>query len=104
MPSNAEGMGLIPRQGAKSPHASWPKYRKVKQKRYCNKFNEDLKKNSLHPKSKSLKKKKNDILRRACKNLKYEHNVIIQKKGRDKVKEISLKVEQRAKKWKNRRK
>ena len=38
-PSNARGAGSIPDQGSKTPHASWPK-----QKHFCNKFNEDLKK------------------------------------------------------------
>ena len=46
-PSNAGGVGLIPDQGAKIPHASQPKKKKkenIKQKQYCNKFNKDLKK------------------------------------------------------------
>ena len=38
LPSNAEGAGSIPGQGAKILHASQPK----NQKQYCNKFNEDL--------------------------------------------------------------
>ena len=38
LPSNAEGAGSIPGQGAKILHASQPKI----QKQYCNKFNEDL--------------------------------------------------------------
>ena len=36
--------GSIPSQGAKMPHASWPKHKNIKQKQYCNKFNKDLKK------------------------------------------------------------
>ena len=43
-PSNAGGMGLIPGQGAKIPHASCPKNQNIKQKQYCNKFNTDFKK------------------------------------------------------------
>ena len=39
-PSNAGGAGLIPGQGVKIPHTSWPKNQNIKQKQYCNKFNE----------------------------------------------------------------
>ena len=53
--SNAEGVGSIPGQGAKIPHASWPKNQNIKQKQYCNKFNKDFK-NGPH-KKKSLKNK-----------------------------------------------
>ena len=46
-PSNEGGAGSIPGQGAKIPHASGPKNQKkkksIKQKQYCNKFNNDLK-------------------------------------------------------------
>ena len=38
--SSARGTGLIPGQGTKIPHASQPK--NIKQKQYCNKFNEDF--------------------------------------------------------------
>ena len=38
-PSNAGGAGSIPGQGAKIPHASWPKNQNIKQKQYFNKFN-----------------------------------------------------------------
>ena len=41
--SNAGGEGSIPGQGAKIPHASWPKKQSIKQKKYCNKFNKDFK-------------------------------------------------------------
>ena len=41
-PSNAGGVGSIPGQGAKIPHASWPKKTKHK-KKYYNKFNKDFK-------------------------------------------------------------
>ena len=34
-PSNAGGAGLIPGQGAKIPHALWPKKQNIKQKQYC---------------------------------------------------------------------
>ena len=61
-PSNAGGVGLIPGGRAKIPHASWPKKRKeknqnIKQKRYCNKFNKDLKK-MVNIKKKPLEKKR----------------------------------------------
>ena len=44
LPSSVGGAGLIPGQGAKTPHASWPKKKTkqtTKQKQYCNKFNKD---------------------------------------------------------------
>ena len=37
------GVGLIPGEGAEIPRASWPKYRNMKQKQYCNKLSEDSK-------------------------------------------------------------
>ena len=37
-PSNAEGTGLIPDWGAKTPHASRWKSQNIKQKQYCNEF------------------------------------------------------------------
>ena len=43
-PSSAGGTGSIPGKEAKIPHASGPKHQNIKQKQYCNKFNEDLKK------------------------------------------------------------
>ena len=44
-PSNVEGMGSIPGQGAKIPCASQPQTRTEhkQQKQYCNKFNKDFK-------------------------------------------------------------
>ena len=42
-PSNAGGASLIPGQGAKIPHALWPKNQNIKQKQYCKKFNKDFK-------------------------------------------------------------
>ena len=42
-PSNAEGVGLIPGQGTKIPHAPWPKTQKTVKKQCYNKFNKDLK-------------------------------------------------------------
>ena len=51
MLSIAEGVGSIPVQGAKIPHASQPKNQSIKQKKYCNKFNEDFKKRSTPTKS-----------------------------------------------------
>ena len=50
LPSNAGGVGLIPAQGAKIPHASWPKNQDIKEKQYCNKFNKDFK-NGPHQKN-----------------------------------------------------
>ena len=35
------GVGSIPGRNAKIPHASRPKIQNMKQKQYCNKFNED---------------------------------------------------------------
>ena len=49
-PSNAGGMGLMPGQGAKIPHASWPKNQNMEQKQYYNKFNKDFK-NGPHQKN-----------------------------------------------------
>ena len=48
-PSNAGGVGSIPGQGVKIPHASRPKNQNVKQKLYCNKFSKDFK-NGPHQK------------------------------------------------------
>ena len=53
-PSNAGGAVLIPVQGAKIPHASWPENQNIKQKQHCNKFNKDFKNG---PHQKNLKKK-----------------------------------------------
>ena len=44
--SNAGAEGLIPGQGARIPHAVWPKSQNRKQKQYCNKFNENFKNDS----------------------------------------------------------
>ena len=54
LPSNTGGVGSIPGQGAKIPHASWPRNQNIKQRQYCNKFNEDFKNG---PHQKNLKKK-----------------------------------------------
>ena len=60
-PSNARGTGSIPGWGAKIPYTLWPKNQNMKQKQYCNKFNNDFK-NGPH-----LKKKKNTLkAKRAC--------------------------------------
>ena len=66
LPSNAGGEGSIPGQGAKIPHASWPKNQNIKQKQFCNKFNKDFK-NGLHQKKKNLKKKKRFNTSKICK-------------------------------------
>ena len=42
-PFNAGGVGLIPDQGAKTPHALRPKKQNMEQKQYCNKFNKGFK-------------------------------------------------------------
>ena len=42
-PSSAWGTGSVPGQGAKIPHASWPKKQNIKQKQYCNRLNKDFK-------------------------------------------------------------
>ena len=44
---DAEGTGLIPSRGAGIPHALGPKNHNIKQKQYCNKFNQDIKKSFL---------------------------------------------------------
>ena len=44
LPSNADGVGLIPDRGATIPHSSWPKNQNIRQKHCYNKFNKDLKK------------------------------------------------------------
>ena len=55
LPSNAGGEGLILLQGPKIPHASWPKNQNIKQKQYCNKFNEDFKNGPRQKKKNPLK-------------------------------------------------
>ena len=52
-PSNAGCVGSVPGQGTKIPHALQPKNQNVKQKQYCNAFNETFFKNRL-----VIKKKK----------------------------------------------
>jgi len=43
-PSNAGTVGSVPDLKAKNPHVSWPKNQNIKQKQYCNTFNnKDLK-------------------------------------------------------------
>ena len=42
-PSNEGGVGSIPGQGPKVPHASRPKIQNIKQKQYCNKLYKDFK-------------------------------------------------------------
>ena len=58
MPSNAGDTGLIPGQGTKIPHVSWPKKPEHKQqKQYYNKFNRKKKKWPTY-KKKTFKKGK----------------------------------------------
>ena len=52
---NAVGVGLIPGQGAKIPHASRPKNQNIKQKQDYNKFNKDFK--MVHIKKEKKKKR-----------------------------------------------
>ena len=44
LPLHTGSKGSIPSQRAKIPHASQSENQNIKQKEYCNKFNEDLKK------------------------------------------------------------
>ena len=46
------GVGLVPGQGAKILHVSWPKNQNIKQKQYCKKFSQDFKND--HQKKKKL--------------------------------------------------
>ena len=57
-PSDAGGVGSIPGQGAKTPHASLPKNQNVKQNQCCNKFNKDFKNGPHQKKKRNLKKEK----------------------------------------------
>ena len=57
-PSNAGGVGLIPGQGAKIPHALWPKNQNIKQKQYCNKCNKDFKTKKERKRTKTRVRKK----------------------------------------------
>ena len=41
-PSNVAGVSLIPDEGAKIPHSSWPKNQNIRQKQNCKKSNKDL--------------------------------------------------------------
>ena len=50
-------VGLIPDQGVKIPQGSGQKKQNIKQKRYCNKLNEDFKNSPRLKKKKKLKKK-----------------------------------------------
>ena len=55
LPSSAGDVGSIPSQGVKNPCASRSKNQNVKQKQYCNKFNESFK-NGPHQKKFFFKK------------------------------------------------
>ena len=54
----SRGMGSSPGQGARIPHASWPKYQNTEQKQCGNKISKDFK-NDIR--QKNLKKKKNPV-------------------------------------------
>ena len=49
--SGGRGVGLISGQGPRIPRALQPKIQNIKQKQYCNEFNEDFK-NGPHQKKK----------------------------------------------------
>ena len=68
-------MGSIPDREAKIPYVSWPKKAKqnIKQKQYCNKFNQDFK-NSPHQKKKNLKSKINKNRRNPIIEYKQKQN------------------------------
>ena len=51
-------MGWIPGWGAKIPHALGPKKQTIKQKQYCDKFNNDFKNSQITQHTKSLTTKK----------------------------------------------
>ena len=55
--SNAGNVGSVPDQGTKIPYTSWPKKQNIKQKQYCNTFNNDFKKE---------RKKFQDRLHKGC--------------------------------------
>ena len=55
-PSNVWDADSVPGQKAVIPHASWTKIQNIKQKQYCNKFNEDYKWSTS--KNKFFKKKR----------------------------------------------
>ena len=57
LPSNVGGARSIPGLGPKIPHALRSKNQNIKQKHYCNKFNEDFKKWSTL---------KNNLLNKEC--------------------------------------
>ena len=63
-PSNAGGVGSIPGQGARIPHASWPKNEGIKQKQYITNSIKTLK--MPHIKKKSLKKYDENRARLFC--------------------------------------
>ena len=56
--SGGRGVGLISGQGTRIPRALQPKIQNIKQKQYCNKFNEDFKNGPHQKKKKSFKKVK----------------------------------------------
>ena len=62
--------GRQPGRGAKIPRASWPNDQNIKQKQYCNKFNEDFKNGSHNNNNKNLKKKKK-LIRQPQKELSH---------------------------------
>ena len=59
--SNTGGVGSIPGQGDKIPHALWPKSQNIKQKQYCNKVNKGLKNDPHRKIFKNVEKLKKNL-------------------------------------------
>ena len=57
-PSRAGDVGSLPGRRAEIPHASGLKNQNVKQKLYCDKFNNDFKNSPYHTHTQSLTTKK----------------------------------------------
>ena len=57
-PSNAGGVGSIPGQEAKIPHALWPEKQNIKQEQHWNKFINKNFKNGPQQKKKKKERKK----------------------------------------------
>ena len=66
-PPSARGASLIPGWGARIPHTSPSKNQNLKQKQYCNKFNNDFKK-LVHIKISHISKE----------SLMYEYSLAVQ--------------------------
>ena len=62
LPSDPGGVGLIPSQGTKIPHALHSKNQNLKQKQYCNTFNKAFKHGPHHRNLKNKRMNKVDSL------------------------------------------